>query len=75
MLLCLCIIPHSRTEFPPCPQVLYRAVTVFPATNLQSAKRDGVYTFQPGQHDFPFDFKVTPLLVSVCRYLPADVVL
>ncbi|KAL8752213.1 MAG: hypothetical protein Q9199_005908 [Rusavskia elegans] len=46
-------------------KILYKAVTVFPATNLQSAKRDGVYTFQPGQHDFPFDFKVPPTLVAL----------
>ncbi|KAI4094580.1 MAG: hypothetical protein LQ339_007455 [Xanthoria mediterranea] len=53
-------------------KVLYRAVTVFPATNLQSAKPDGVYTFQPGQHDFPFGFKF-PFNNTCINHQPAVV--
>ncbi|KAL9034967.1 MAG: hypothetical protein Q9180_005114 [Flavoplaca navasiana] len=53
-------------------KLLYKAVTVFPATNPQTAKRDGVYTFQPGQHEFPFDFKF-PFNNTCIDYQPAVV--
>ncbi|KAL8671265.1 MAG: hypothetical protein Q9168_004234 [Polycauliona sp. 1 TL-2023] len=53
-------------------KVLYKAVTVFPATNPQLAKRDGAYTFPPGQHEFPFDFKF-PFNNTCVDYQPAVV--
>ncbi|KAL8769128.1 MAG: hypothetical protein Q9209_004762 [Squamulea sp. 1 TL-2023] len=50
-------VRFPSTEFPN-EKILYKAVTVFPTVNLQSARRAGVYTLQPGQHEFPFEFKM-----------------
>ncbi|KAL9576834.1 MAG: hypothetical protein Q9212_006778 [Teloschistes hypoglaucus] len=39
-------------------KVLYRAVTVFPTDDLSHATQGSVYTLPPGQHEFPFRFKL-----------------
>ncbi|KAL8777296.1 MAG: hypothetical protein Q9213_007923 [Squamulea squamosa] len=51
-------------------KILYKPVTVFPTANLQSARRAGVYTLQPGQHEFAFEFKL-PFNNTCADYQPA----
>ncbi|KAL9000967.1 MAG: hypothetical protein Q9169_000451 [Polycauliona sp. 2 TL-2023] len=38
-------------------KLLYKAATVFPATNMTSPATTNVCKFPPGQHEFPFSFK------------------
>ncbi|KAL8731850.1 MAG: hypothetical protein Q9166_003134 [cf. Caloplaca sp. 2 TL-2023] len=39
-------------------KVLYKATTVFPPENLQNTSRGSIFTLHPGQHEFPFEFKL-----------------
>ncbi|KAL8908366.1 MAG: hypothetical protein Q9171_005473, partial [Xanthocarpia ochracea] len=39
-------------------KVLYKAITVFPTPKSQLAQRNGVFAIPPGQHEFPFEFKL-----------------